>query len=106
MFDKTDNRRELYPKLKTAAQHRSPGQCHRQMILVASISVGKHADDHNYVVDDRCGIREKEFPVAIQNSQTPRGKDQQGDTGKKDADQVYCKLALLSLKSGCDEIDQ
>src|SRR6266404_9421247 len=98
MFDKANDRRELYPELKTAAQHRSPGQCHRQMILVASISIGKHADDHDHVVDDRCGIREKELPMAIQNPQTPRGKNQESDTGKKDANQVYCQLALLSLK--------
>jgi hypothetical protein len=105
MARQAQHERHLHPELECAADHRSPGEQHRQtgQLRTAEREEGR---DHGRVPRERRGIGEEEFAVAVQNSQAPRGGHEQSDAGKENLHQANSESAGLAFEAGSDGIDE
>src|SRR5579872_806393 len=88
------------------ADDRAPRENDGQRVLRVARPESPQSGDHRRVPDYRRGVRKKKSPVAVQNSQTPRGKYEQAGARKKNPHDAYGQFALVAAEAWRDRIDQ
>src|SRR5437763_11815405 len=63
----------------------------------------ERSDDGN-IPGDRRSIREKEFSVAVENTQTPGGHHQKSRARKKDSDEANGQIISVAGESGRNHV--
>ena len=100
------HQRKLHQHHAARAHHRSPSNNHGERKLRIARAESPERGDHRHVPDHWGGIGKKKSPMAVQNSQAPRRKDQEARARKKDAHNANGQLTLFAVKSGSNRVDQ
>jgi len=66
----------------------------------------KERGDNRDVPQNRCGVREKEFAMAVEYAEAPCRKNQQRRAREKDPHQTNRQQTLFAMEAGRDDVDQ
>ena len=100
------NKWELDAELKEGAGDGTPRKDDGEAALGMAAAKANEGADHGDVPEDRRDVGYEEEAMAIEDAQTPRGKDEEAHPRKHDLDEMDGEDAEVAVKAGGDEVDE